>query len=156
MQPYIHTAVGVLGIVLNSESQILLALSQHRGWEPPQGFLNCGEAPVPALHREVLEETGYIIQVKALTGVYHCLNDGVPILSLCFLCEACERVTTKVEESLDVRWVDKEDLSKFITHESHFLRVADALDGQVSVRDYSINPFSVIRSLTPTNNQDNS
>lgn len=144
---YIHTAVGVLGVVLNDKEQVLLVLSEHRGWEPPQGFLNPYEAPIPALHREVLEETGWSIKIKALSGVYHSLNDGIPIISICFLCEACEQVTTEVEESLAVQWVDKVDLDKFITHESHLMRVTDALGGQISISDYYPKPFALIRSM---------
>jgi len=156
MQSYVHTAVGVLGVVLNEKEHVLLVLSRHRGWEPPQGFLNPCEAPILALHREVLEETGYRIRVRALTGVYHCVNDGVPIISICFLCEACEQVTTEVEESLAVQWVDRENLSTFITHESHLLRVTDALSGQISVSDYRLRPFALNHSAKFPGGQDSS
>ena len=157
MEPkYVHTAIGVLGVVLKNSNQILLVLSKDRGWEPPQGFLEAGEAPVPALHREVLEETGYTIRIRTLTGIYHCLSNGIPIISICFLCEACERVTTKVEESVAVKWVDKENLGNFITHESHLMRVMDALSGQISVSDYRLHPFGLIRSTRFPSHQDNS
>lgn len=147
MSEYMHTAVGVMGVVINASGQILLVLSQHRGWEPPQGFLEAGESPILALHREIREETGYSIAVKALTGIYHCVRDGMPIISVCFLCEVVELVSTDIEESLALQWINKEALSTFITHESHLLRVMDALSGQISVSDYYLKPFELVRSM---------
>lgn len=147
MPEYVHTAVGVMGVVMNDEKEILLVLSKDRGWEPPQGFLEPNESPIPALHREVLEESGYTITVRRLTGIYHCVRDGVPILSLCFLCDAGELISTEVEESLAVQWVHKERLREFIAHPSHLLRVEDALRGKhVSLCEYTIQPFEVVRS----------
>lgn len=73
MQPeYMHTAVGVIGVVVNASQKVLLVLSKDRGWEVPMGFLEPNESPLLALHREVLEESGYTVNVIRLTGVYHC------------------------------------------------------------------------------------
>lgn len=147
MVEYMHTAIGVMGVVVNTEGKVLLVLSKDRGWEPPMGFLEQGESPIPALHREILEESGYSVKVTRLTGIYHCVKNGMPILSLCFLCEAGERVRSEVEESLAVQWADSEQLRVLLTHQSHLLRVNDALQDQhMSLRDYTIQPFEVIRS----------
>lgn len=147
MVEHIHTAIGVMGVVVNAEDKVLLVLSKSRGWEPPMGFLEQNEPPISALHREVLEESGYTVKITRLTGIYHCVRDGMPILSLCFLCEAGELVRSEVEESLAVQWVDKERLSELITHQSHLLRVDDALqDRHVRLREYQIQPFEVFRS----------
>lgn len=147
MNENIHTAIGVFGVVVNEKSDVLLVLSKDRGWEPPQGFIERCESPTLALHREILEETGYKVKAVRLTGVYHCVKDRMPILSICFLCEACGLISDQVEESLAVQWVEKTKLGTFITHESHLLRVMEALTRQISVSDYSLNPFEVIRSM---------
>ena len=142
-----HTATGVVGIITNTEKQVLLVLSRDRGWEPPMGFLEPNESPILALHREVLEESGYTVKVTRLTGMYHCVKNEMPILSICFLCEADELVSSEIEESLAVQWVDKEQLSEFITYQPHLLKVTDALqDGHVFLREYQIQPFLVSHS----------
>lgn len=148
MTNHIHTAIGVIGIVVNTEDNVLLVLSKDRGWEPPMGFLEQNESPIAALHREVLEESGYAVKVTGLTGIYHCIRDGIPILSLCFLCEAGELMSSEVEESLGVQWVAKERLSEFVTYQPHILRVNDALQGRrvISMREYYLQPFEVLRS----------
>lgn len=147
MTEHIHTAIGVIGVVENTENKVLLVLSKDRGWEPPMGFLEQSESPIAALHREVLEESGYTVKVTKLTGIYHCIKDGVPILSLCFLCEAGELVSSEIEESLAVQWVAKERLREFITYQPHLLRVNDALqDLHVHLREYQIKPFEILRS----------
>jgi hypothetical protein len=37
---HVHTAVGVLGVVVDANKRILLILSKDRGWEPPMGFMD--------------------------------------------------------------------------------------------------------------------
>lgn len=144
---YIHTAIGVIGVIVNAEYQVLLVLSKDRGWEPPMGFVEPNESPLLALQREVLEESGYSVNVTRLTGVYHTIKDEMPILSLCFLCAAGELVSADVKESLAVQWVDKEKLKEFISYQPHLLRVGDALqDEHVFFREYQIQPFSVSHS----------
>lgn len=143
---HIHTAVGVTGVVINADGQVLLVLSRDRGWETPQGFLEPGESPILALHREIREETGYSIEIKALTGVYHCVKDGMPVITICFLCEAGELVSSEIEESLAIQWVNKEELSTFITRESYLLKANDALSGQITVTDYQL-PLLIDRSI---------
>ena len=148
MKPeYIHTAVGVIGVVVNTSHKVLLVLSKDRGWEVPMGFLEPNESPIPALHREVLEESGYTVKVTRLTGVYHCRKNEMPIFSLCFLCEVGELVSSAIEESLAVQWVDKEKLKDFVTYQPHLLRLTDALQGEhVFFRNYQIRPFLVSNS----------
>ena len=144
---YIHTAVGAIGVVVNAANEVLLVLSKDRGWEPPMGFLEAGESPLFALEREVREESGYAVRVLRLSGVYHCVRHGMPILSFCFLCEAGELIGTPDNETLGIQWVAIDKLEEVMTYPPHVLRVTDALKGGgVSFRDYQLQPFQVLRT----------
>lgn len=142
---YIHTAIGVIGVVVDNLNRVLLVLSKDRGWEPPGGFMEPNEAVITALEREVLEESGYEINVLRLTGIYNCMRD-IPILSLCFLCSPNKAITNDVQESLDIQWVNASEISKFITYEPHLLRVKDTLNSypsQLILSHYITTPYQL-------------
>ena len=147
---HVHTAVGVLGVVVDANKRILLILSKDRGWEPPMGFMDANESSMPALRREILEGSGFEVTVLRLTGVYHCIRE-IPILSLCFLCAPVKVISFRTEESLDLQWVSLSKLDNFVTYKPHLLRIKDALDGPPSrliLREYVIEPFSIKTSWT--------
>lgn len=53
--------VSVAGIITNADGRVLLldhVLRPRSGWGLPGGFIDRGEQPEAALHRELLEETG--------------------------------------------------------------------------------------------------
>ncbi len=61
--------VGVSGVIFNEQGQILLL--RHRYWREgswglPGGYANSGERLEDTLRREVLEETGYLVETQAL------------------------------------------------------------------------------------------
>lgn len=144
---YVHTAVGAIGVVVNAANEVLLVLSKDRGWEPPMGFLEAGESPLLALEREVREESGYTVRALRLSGIYHTVRDGMPLLSLCFLCAAGELVGTPDEETLGVQWVAVDRLQEVMTYPPHIVRVTDALKGGgICFRDYQFRPFQVLRT----------
>lgn len=67
-EPYVHGVPyrdrpGAYGIIGNGAGKVLLAYSTGRdgGWLLPGGGIDPGEGPVAALHREVMEETGWRI-----------------------------------------------------------------------------------------------
>lgn len=142
---YVHTAVGVVGVIVDANKRVLLLLSKDRGWEPPMGFMDINESPIPALQREILEESGFEVTVSRLTGIYHCIRE-VPILSLCFLCAPVKVVSLQTEESLGLQWISFSMLGNFVTYPPHLLRIKDALDrssSQLILCEYVIEPFYV-------------
>ena len=57
--------VGVTGIILNDQKEILLFKHTYRShsWSLPGGYLKAGEHPREALEREIKEESGLVVSV---------------------------------------------------------------------------------------------
>lgn len=72
-QPNVHyrRRPGAYAILLR-EGQILLTFQQapEPEFQLPGGGIERGEDPIPALHREVLEETGWTISPPQYVGAY--------------------------------------------------------------------------------------
>lgn len=136
-------AIGAVGVVVQNGAA-LMVLSRDRGWEPPGGWANPLEPIASAVSREVLEETGYVVEPAQLTGVYQCVRER-PILSFVFLCNAIQHRGGAMNESLAVRWCPLAEVDPLITYEPHRLRLRDALafDGSIRMTQYTISPFSV-------------
>ena len=64
--------VAVAAVIERGRKILLVrrAVNPHKGkWTLPAGFVDAGEAPVDALERECLEETGLIVQINELLDV---------------------------------------------------------------------------------------
>jgi len=57
--------VGVTGIILNEQKEILLFKHTYRShaWSLPGGYLKAGEHPREGLEREIKEESGLVVSV---------------------------------------------------------------------------------------------
>jgi ADP-ribose pyrophosphatase YjhB (NUDIX family) len=57
--------VGVTGVILNEQREILLFKHTYRAheWSLPGGYLKSGEHPREALEREIKEESGLVVSV---------------------------------------------------------------------------------------------
>jgi 8-oxo-dGTP pyrophosphatase MutT (NUDIX family) len=61
----------VAAIIHDSEGRLLLQeKSSGEAWSLPAGGIELGESPQEAIAREVLEETGYIVSVHSIAGVF--------------------------------------------------------------------------------------
>lgn len=62
---------GVAAVIFNAQRQVLLVRRNDNGlWSLPSGHLEIGETVVAAIKREIQEETGLIVDVNKLIGVY--------------------------------------------------------------------------------------
>jgi ADP-ribose pyrophosphatase YjhB (NUDIX family) len=74
---------------------LLIKRDDDSRWVPPGGVLELAETPQQACAREVLEETGYRVEVGSLTGVYKNMKLGVVSLAFrCVLVEALSQADT--------------------------------------------------------------
>jgi ADP-ribose pyrophosphatase YjhB (NUDIX family) len=111
--------VGV-GAVIVKENRVLLI---RRGqaplfgeWSLPGGVLECGETLREATIREAQEETGLIVQVGEMLGVYERViraDDGrvrYHYVLIDFLCRPVEGHLEAGSDAADVRWFGREEL----------------------------------------------
>ena len=130
------------GFVTNSHGQVLLIKSPRYGdWEFPGGQVEEGETIPQALEREVLEETGIVIQVKSLVGIYS--NTRKPsIVNMDFICEYISGEPKTSAESLQVEWVDREKALSRVNREAVYKRLKNMLEfsGQVTYCAYFVDP----------------
>ena len=143
--------VAVGGLITNEEGQVLLIRHPRRGWEFPGGQVEVGEDLTTALEREVTEETGIVVTVERLVGIYQNIK------------EESENMTTKVmfdflgrrtageikasEESIEVGWFSREETLTKITRPFIYDRLKEMLNftGRVRYRTYSKDPYQIYK-----------
>lgn len=108
---------GVTAVVVDGSRVLLGRRADTGAWAPITGIIDPGEQPAVAAAREVLEETGVVVEVERLASVgssplmEHVNGDLAQYLDLTF---ACRYVSGEPhvadEESTDVRWFDPDAL----------------------------------------------
>lgn len=79
-------AIGVGGIVVHEERVLLVKVSYgHQGWILPGGYVKPTETIGDAVRREVLEETGLIVEPLELVSVRNRITEGRNDLYVAFL-----------------------------------------------------------------------
>lgn len=130
------------GLVMNSYGQVLLIKSPRYGdWEFPGGQVEEGETIPHALEREVFEETGVVVQVKSLVGIYS--NTRKPsIVNLDFTCEYISGDPKPSAESTAVEWVEREDALSRVKREVIYKRLKNMLEfsGEITYQAYFVDP----------------
>lgn len=126
-------SVSVTGIVVREDGRVLvIRRNDDKRLVPPGGVLELGETPQEGCAREVLEETGYRVDVGACTGIYKNMNLGV--VSMAFRCTLTGGRARTSEESDAVYWATLEEVERDVP-EARAVRVFDSLgDGGVPAR----------------------
>ncbi|TDD06646.1 NUDIX domain-containing protein [Saccharopolyspora terrae] len=125
-------SVSVAGVVVDGQHRVLMIQRRDNGkWEPPGGILEIDETFEEGVRREVMEETGVLIEVTQLSGVYKNMERG--IVALVFRCEPTGGTVQTTDESTAVEWMELDEaLSKM--DEAYAVRVSDAYQGVPAVR----------------------
>lgn len=123
-------------LIRDSEGRILLQRRSDTGWWGlPGGHLNPGESLSACAAREVMEETGWRVEVIGLLGIYsdpefqtHTYPDGnvVQFVATVFEALAIENTGTRDDESLSVQFFSQHELPEQLMRTSR-PQIADAL-----------------------------
>ena len=131
---------GTAVLVFNDDRELLLQQRADNGfWGLPGGWVDVGESVAGGAIRETLEETGLVVEVVRLIGVYSdpdsysimSYPDGNIVQTMTCALE-CRRVSGQIgtsEESVDVRFFPVDRLPDD-TVKVHRLMLADALTGK--------------------------
>lgn len=127
-------SVSVAGVVVNADGQVLVIRRADTGeWQPPGGILDAGETFEEGVTREVHEETGVVVEVEQLTGVYK--NTTRNIVALVYRCQLIGGTARTSREATAVRWIAPDKIDRLMAP-AFAIRVLDALDGQVHSRHH--------------------
>jgi ADP-ribose pyrophosphatase YjhB (NUDIX family) len=119
-------SVSVAGIVVRDDGRILVIRRDDNGhWEAPGGVLELDESFEAGVRREVLEETGLLVAVERLTGVYKNLRHG--IVALVYRCRPVRGQPHVTEEAREISWMTMEEVQSAMVP-AFSVRVLDAFE----------------------------
>ncbi|GAB4581544.1 MAG: NUDIX domain-containing protein [Anaerolineales bacterium] len=130
---------GCSAVVRDEIGRILLTRRTDNGrWCLPGGHVDPGESVAEATAREVLEETGLVIRLGRLIGVYSSPNylvvykDGnkAQFVSTCMAGEVIGGEMGLSNETTEVGFFAPSELAGMDIMETHVIRIEDALKGQ--------------------------
>lgn len=137
--PAINSVVpSVVAVVRNDQGQVLLIKKVDNNlWALPGGGHDPGETIAATVVREVLEETGFEVEVERLTGTYTNPNHRMQYddgevrqqFSIAFAARLVGGEARTSSESKEIRWVDPRDIEPLEMHPSMRMRLAHALHG---------------------------
>lgn len=123
-------------LVFDEAGRVLLHCRSDNGtWALPGGGIEPDETAAEAAVRECREETGYLVEVARLTGVYsdparttmvYPNGDRVAYVAVAFSCRLVGGTPTLCDETLAIDWFAPDDLPDSVTA-GHRERIADAL-----------------------------
>ena len=129
MEPHEAAAAAVL----DPESRLLLIKENYdrRRYSFPGGAVKAGESPLDAVVRETLEETGVVVGVENVVGIYR-LDSGLTV-SL-FRCSVLDGVPAIPDtgEIAEVGWFAPDAIPQPTSNILHHA-LADVISGQTGV-----------------------
>lgn len=118
--------------VFDDEERILMVRETADGrWTVPGGWIDVGDSPAQATTREVLEETGYRVEVRRLVALYDKLRHDHPPTPhhsylVFFLCDLLGGEPAPSYETSEIGWFPADalpELSVIRTTEHQILRM---------------------------------
>jgi ADP-ribose pyrophosphatase YjhB (NUDIX family) len=119
-------SVSAGGAVIREDGRMLAIKRADNGeWVLPGGIVELDEDPRDTVRREVLEETGIVVEPGQLTGVYKNMRLGV--VSLVFRCRPVSGAAHPTAEATEIAWLDSAQVTGCMA-EAFAVRLTDALD----------------------------
>lgn len=115
---YANSVPAVSALVVDDKRGVLLArraCEPDAGlWDTPGGFLREGEDPLSALRRELLEETGLVIEIGDFVGLftdrYGDSPDAAAVLNLVWEVTIGEGEPSAADDVSELRWFARDAL----------------------------------------------
>lgn len=115
---YANPVPAVSVLVVDDAGRLLLARRAREPdaglWDTPGGFLDEGEHPFDALRRELLEETGLVVEVGAFVGahmdVYGDTEDAKTVLNLVWEARVARGEERPADDVSELRWFGLDEL----------------------------------------------
>jgi ADP-ribose pyrophosphatase YjhB (NUDIX family) len=126
-------SVSVAAVVTDDQDRVLVVQRRDNDqWQIPGGILELDESIDAGVRREVLEETGLVVEPGRLSGVYQ--NMVLKVVALVFRAQVVGGRAGPTAESQQVAWWTVDRIENEMG-ETFAIRVLDALDAhQPAVR----------------------
>lgn len=130
---------GCSAVIRDEQGRVLLTRRMDNGrWCLPGGHVDPGESVAEATAREVLEETGLVIRLGRLIGVYSSPNylvaykDGnkAQFVSTCMAGEVIGGEMGLSNETTEVGFFELSEIAGMDVMETHVIRIEDAVKEQ--------------------------
>lgn len=144
--------IAVSANVTNEKGEILLVKTHLRSdtWEAPGGQVEEGEPLDKAVCREILEETGIVISLWGVTGLYY--NATKHLLSVVFKAKyVTGDIKVQPEEIKEARFIKltEENIDHYITRPHMKSRTIDCLNATsfIPYETWEVNPYNLVGRL---------
>jgi len=126
---------GVSALVFNAAGEVLLGQRSDTGlWAVIGGMIDPGEQPAAAVVREVFEETGMLVEIERVSGVYtspvitYPNGDITQYVIIAFRCKPLSgEPRVNDDESLEIKYFPLTELPEDLK-EDHLLRILHAAE----------------------------